>query len=957
MAKDLTEKSNKVNISFDKSTALKLIVVIISLISAFFAQSIIYKPRFGTMIDSDMDSLGNLYTLSVDEKSAKYKVTKIATDGKVIYELNLEKPSSGEFITYRNLEVDPKGNFFIVQEIKDTEAIVANSSQYPITKEKLTMYDTNGKELKTVASHDFSAEKLNSTSGYIKKIQIANQKLSIICSNNNSYDIYSVNPYFDESPVKSLSFNVSPPTSDDYNWVNDISVLSNGNVVYSTKSGDLFLLSKDGSSSNCKSLLPTADNSISSMYVDRLDHIFFVDLRTGNFYSFDTNAMNISLVHGLEDEIKLNDLKIKDLRKIRPINENDFFASSKTFVNPYYVRFGSTYNLISDIRYKFWPLGLAFTILGAGALVLVIFLIMQIFKIGIKRTYVSVKASVMFLPVFLFVMSSVVALSAKKSLSKYTDVLRQNQSIGAKIVSEKIDGNSLPKMLSSSNYMSNDFASMKISLQNAYNDLKEKVGDNSDYIVVYLSENGKIYSITNNKHSGSSKYYDDLKFADPDMTQEKISLVDTLLERDEIENIYSIWTDIQEKNKTSVISLFRDIHGDLSACFVPIKNSEGNVIGMIGNFLDERAHVKKEFFSILREMSIFVGATSILILAYLCLVVWFLLRPMRTLNHGINVMINGHWKNRVPIVSKDEFARISVAFNNMSDKLEMYTNNLMDLNSEYLRFVPKRLLKLIGKDKITSTNVGDGLLSTLSIVYITFNIHSIEDSNNVENNLFLQLKQTYSDMFDIVSNNKGVVQNFSSLGATLLFNDPYDALNSSLQIFETKKDNIISKNMRISIGLGPSFVGLIGNDVRRGVTISSLEMQRLIKVDKGIDKLGVSFIATNSVIEKIKEKTKISFRFIGRFKDILGLKWENLYQVIDNSNTLEKENNIRTKSIFERAVQLYIDGEYGESRKLFVEVLNYNKNDSTALYYINLCDIKASDIDHKYKLGDSFEEI
>ena len=955
MAENSKINSNKVNISFDKSNVLKLIVVIISLICAFFAQSIIYKPRFGTMIDSDMDTLGNLYILSVDEKSTKYKLTKIGTNGRVLFELNLEKSSGGEFITYRNLEVDSKGNFFIVQETKDTEAIVTNSSQYPITKEKLIMYDTNGKQLKTVATHDFNKENLSTTSGYVRKIQIINQKLSIICANNNSYDIYSVNPYFDEAPVKSLSFNVSPPKADDYSWINDVSVLSNGNVVYSTKSGDLFLLSKEGTLNNCKSLFPNSENSISYMYVDNFDHVFFVDLRTGNFYSFDTNAMNISLVYRLEDEIKLNDLKIKDLRRIRPINENDFFAPSKTFVNPYYVRFGNTYNLISDIKYKFWPLGLAFTILGACALVLIIFLIMQIFKIGIKKTYISVKASVMFLPVFLFVMSSVVSLSAKKSLNKYTNVLRQNQSIGAKIVSEKINGDSLSKMLSGANYMSNDFLSMKISLQNAYNDLKDKVGDDSDYIVVYSYENGKIYSITNNKHSGNSKYYDDLKFADPDMTQEKVSLVDTLLERDEIENIYSIWNNLQGKDESSVFSLFRDIHGDLSACFVPIKNSDGAVVGMVGNFLDERAHVKKEFFAILREMSTFIGITSILILAYLCLVVWLLLRPMRILNHGINVMINGHWKNRVPIVSKDEFARISIAFNNMSDKLEMYTNNLMDLNSEYLRFVPKSLLKLIGKDKITSANVGDGLLSNLSIAYITFNIHSIEDSNNVENNLFLQLKQTYSSMFDIVANIGGIVQNFSSLGATLLFNDPHDALKSSLQILETKQNNIVSKNIRISIGHGPSFVGLIGNDVRRGVTISSLEMQRLIKIDRGIDKLGARFVTTDSIIDKVKSESKISFRFIGRYKDIGGLQWKNLYQVINDSDQLQKENKIRTKSMFERAVQLYIDGEFDEARKLFVEVLNSNKHDMTTLFYINMCDIRSNNLDKKYHIGDIFE--
>ena len=52
--------------------------------------------------------------------------------------------------------------------------------------------------------------------------------------------------------------------------------------------------------------------------------------------------------------------------------------------------------------------------------------------------------------------------------------------------------------------------------------------------------------------------------------------------------------------------------------------------------------------------------------------------------------------------------------------------------------------------------------------------------------------------------------------------------------------------------------------------------------------------------------------------------------------------NIRTKSEFKRAVQLYIDGNLEKSRALFVYVLHNNRNDVTALYYFNMCDLKSS---------------
>ena len=951
----------KVTISFDKSMILKIFFVILSFLISFFAQKMLYKPQFGTMIDFDMDSSGNVYILSVDERSEQYKVTKVDNLGYVNFEQKLDKSPSGKFFSYRDLEVDSKGNFFIIQEIKDKDVAVSNSSQYPISKEKIEMFSYTGKKIKTVAEHDFSSEGISSTDEYIKKIQVINQKLSIMCANGNMFEVHYVNPYVDESPSKGISFKVNPPTVDDYNWVNDLSISSDGNVFYSTKSGNFYMInSADGSMSDLKTLLPSSESSVSCMSIDAFDNIFFTDLRTGNFYKFSGKTNNGSLLYSIENNIKINDLKIKDLRRIYATKEGYFYASSKSFINPYYVQFGNVNNLISNIRYHIFPYGILFIILGACILLLLFFLIWKISTVGFKRTYISLKATFMFLPAFLIAVSLIVVISTKKSLDKYTKVLRQNQSIGAKIVAQEIKycANLLPNMIYGQNYMSKDFSSMKVAINNACNDIKDKVGDNSDYIVIYTSDGSKIYSVTSNKYSGSYSYYEDLKFADPDMVDDSIAIVDSFLERDEIETIYSSWSSLKDSDQSSIISKFRDVHGDLIACFAPIKDDKGNIVGMVGNFLDENSHVRKKFLQILKESSLFVGISSILIFAYLCFIMWILLRPMRVLNSGISEMINGHWKNRVPIVSKDEFARISVAFNNMSNKLETYTDNLMDLNTEYLRFVPKKLLNLMGKDKITETNVGDGSSSEMSIVYITFNISKIEKTNNFENNLFLQLKQSYLKIFDIVEKNNGVVQNFASLGATLIFKDPMDALRNSIQILETSEDNIVYKNMRISTGYGPLFVGLIGNDVRRGVSIASEEMQRLIKIDKGMKKINVNFSATESMISKIRKEFDPSlFRLIGRLKDISELTWIKLYEIISSSDTLRKEYNIRTKSMFERAVQLYIDGSFDQARKLFVDILNINKDDSVSLYYINMCDIKLNNIDKNYglKIGEILE--
>ena len=954
------DSKNKVGNFFSNSILIKIIFILISLLISFFAQQVYYKPNFGTMIDSDMDASGNTYVLSVSEKSSQYKVTKISPDGKVSFEMKLPKPNANEFFKYKYLEVDSKGNFFITKEVRNLDTIVSNPTKYPISKESIRMYDDQGKSVKEVASFDYASASMYPTVERVKKVQIVNQKLTIVCFNENVVEIIGVNPYLDQPPTKELTFSVNPPLQSDYDWINDYAVTLSGSVVYSTKSGDLYLVRSDAPVTNCNSLLPVSENSISSMCTDRLNNVYFMELETGTFYKFNTDTMSMSIedIYLSDSSIKIDDLTIKDLRKIRAINEDDFFGASKTFVNPFFVRFGNTPKLISNISYKFFPYGLIFTLVGALLLLALILFAYKFFKIGLTRTYVSVKATFMFLPVFIAFMMSIVFYSTNKSMSNYIKVLRQNQTVGSKLIAEKLDGDSLVHCLYNSNYMSPEFQSMKNAVNSAYIDLKNKVGDNSDYIVVYAINNNKIYSVINNKYSGDSKYYEMLKFADPDMTQNKISIVDSSLERDEIENIYSIWSRLQDKQDDSIISTFRDIHGNLDAAFVPIKNSAGAVVGMVGNFIDEQSHIKTKMFEVLRNSSFLIGITSVLVFLYLCLILWIILKPMRIMKRGIEFMVNGHWNHKIPIVSKDEFASISMAFNNMSDKLEEYTNNLMDLNSEYLRYVPKELLNFVGKNKITQTSVGNGQCSTVSIVYITFNIRSLsEEISDVEHEMFLSLQNCYSKMFDVVASNSGVVQNFSSLGATLIFNDKKSAMNSALQIFELDLSPIIKKNMRITVGSGKSFIGILGTDIRRGVSMASEEMLRLIKIDSGIQKLGIRFASTGSGISDISKNISILTRFVGKIKDISEISWVNIYEIINTSNTFEKDLILQTKSMFERAIQLYMDDNIKDARELFVDVLHKNKNDKVTLYYINMCDLKLNSKLDINKLEGAFGEI
>ncbi|MDR1364862.1 MAG: HAMP domain-containing protein [Oscillospiraceae bacterium] len=927
----------------------QVMFLVFSFLLAFFVQAKYYKPNLGTFLGSNMDASGNVYSLSVKKDSNQYKITKIDKNGIVKFENYLEATDNESSAAYRNIEVDLKGNIYLVCESRYTNAVVSTPDSYPIAKETVLMYDSNGVKIKQVILFDFVSTGNMSTVGYIRKLQIVDQKLVVIGAEKNRFDIVTINPYVDESPSKDYSFNVNPPANlqeAEAEWANDVSVISSGKLFYTTKRGDFLSVDTDGKTVDLRSILPNFENSIVSMSIDKLDNIYFTDVLTGTFYKLNTKSINVTPIYSLEDSLKIDDLKIKDLRRIRAIDVDDFYAASKNFENSFHARLSTTNYVTSNLRYAFFPWGLIYTFAGTIALILATLIIWSISKRALKRVSLAIRITGLFLPFFLIVMFALIFVTYLDSSSNYSKFLNNSQNVWTKILSEKIDGNLLENLAAPSNYMSPEYAKTDISLKASYVDLNDKISDISDYVVLYVAKGNQLYSAIDNRYLGKSKSYSELKFANPDMVPAEISLIDCFLETNEITNLYSIWDKLRNGEEKIAFAKFKDVHGGLSASFAPISNSNGRIVGFVGNFIDEKIHVKDELLKILIKHSLIIGATTILVFLYLCIIIIFALYPLRKLGKGLDSMINGRWKTRVTIHANNELSDIASTFNEMSSRLEKYTDNLIDLNSKYLRFVPKELLSLTGKEKITQVKINEKKLSELSMLYITFNIAPVRNTQeNFENFMFNALQESYENIFKIIESGRGIIQNFSNLGAMILFpTSPKDAVTVAFQIFEAKIHPKIKENMRLGLGFGDALIGIIGDNVRRGISVVSDEFLRLIKIDININKFGVNLVATESIIKQVSQESSIAYRFLGKFRDVAGTSWVKIYEIIDSVDVPKKELYIGTKETFEKAINNFLNGDFETARNLFADVLQQNSDDKAALYYLNVCEQKVQNL-------------
>lgn len=933
-----------------------IFLIILGLVLGYLVQFTFYRPDFGVFLSSDMDPGGNIYVLGVNTDVDKYKVTKVNSVGQVQFQMNLESSTDKIQNTYRFIESDSKGNFYIVKEERDIYTVANDKSEYPILRETVLMYDTGGNYVKQVASADFSQDASPPIVPYIRKLQIVGQKITLVCAIDNTYRVITADPMQDKQNEELKIFSINPVSEQvakNVDWVQDIAVLSNGRVIYSTKSGKFYAMDNQSTFLDYTEVVSRDTTLLTGFSVDEGDNLYFTDALSGNFYKMDTRSISTTNIYQLESGIVPNtDIKIKDLRTPKLISIDDYYAPSKDFSNPYHVRFGANSLVVKNITGAFIPGGLLITIVVMAAVIGLYFLIKLAIRYEIKRIPLAIRITGLFFPIFLVSMLVLLFITVKDASDEYVKVLKNDEDIGAKIAADHIDGDLFFSLDHTGDYMNTNYMSLNNMMQEAYNDIASKIGDRSDYVVAYVVKNNKIYSTFSSKYKAESESYESLKYTNPDMITNNTMLVDYALERSETEKIYNAWKSFtSEIEVADIVRIdFDDVYGDLSASFAPIKTRDNKIVGFVGNFIDGGVHKDRKIRQILEHSSSAILITAVLVFGYMCLIVKYSLRPIKVLEKSINAMGKGIWNTRARVTSKDEFADIAETFNLMSAKMDKYTSNLMLLNEKYVKYAPSEIFKLIGKDKITSVHLHDYKVLNMNILYLTFNI-SCQDTGSFssEKELFDLLNASYEAFFNVAEKNRGVVHIFSSIEARILFpHSAEDAFNAAMQFKEVFINDKIRETINLTLGSGEVLLGISGNAKRRGVLTVSDQVMQLFNIDRYLRTLKINHVATDSFIAKLPQTGLCNYRYIGKIGKVYSHGSIGVYEIIDMSNQYRKDLYINTKELFESAVKVYRNCEFIKARKMFADVLKINSKDAVSIHYLMRCDEQINGTDNKF---------
>lgn len=353
--------------------------------------------------------------------------------------------------------------------------------------------------------------------------------------------------------------------------------------------------------------------------------------------------------------------------------------------------------------------------------------------------------------------------------------------------------------------------------------------------------------------------------------------------------------------------------------------------------------------SILLLVGIFTGIFTSFIYIFL-FVRWTtegIVGPVKELLANMQLTGQGELDQFSIVRTNDEIGELTEGFNEMSQKLKDYFNNISRINRANSRFVPRQFIEFLGKDSIADVQLGDQIQKEMTILFSDIrNFTTISEEMTPKEN-FDFLNNYLGYMEPVIRNNNGFIDKFMGDSIMAIFSESAeDALHAAIEMRiklqefnqvmgQFGKDPIDSG---IGIHTGMLMLGIVGGEGRMDGTVISDAVNLASRIE-GLTKLyGGSIIISEDTLIKLNDPSNYNFRFL----DIVKVKGKKeavyVFEIIDGERLQIKELKTQTKEKFAKALQFYKNQDLPAAIKLFKEVRKINKDDKAADLYVSRCE-------------------
>lgn len=250
----------------------------------------------------------------------------------------------------------------------------------------------------------------------------------------------------------------------------------------------------------------------------------------------------------------------------------------------------------------------------------------------------------------------------------------------------------------------------------------------------------------------------------------------------------------------------------------------------------------------------------------------------------------------------------------------------------YYRFAPKQIEQILAKTSIMEVEPGDKARVTGTLAFVSYP----ENSGVNEEAYLRRVSREYQYLGEKQKEYEGILLSDNSDLTTmqLLFQkETRKALNFGVEMSMSQEDN--SRGQAFVLLHHTSFLyGVVGDEEQTFTYLLSNEMKMLERYVEKLRSMGIRMAVTDAVYELVEKET--TGRYIGYLEE--GNCRFRLYEILDAYPAKERQRRLDSREKFQKALELFYQGDYYLGRNAFTEVLKESPNDEVAKWYLFLCE-------------------
>jgi predicted ATPase/class 3 adenylate cyclase len=264
------------------------------------------------------------------------------------------------------------------------------------------------------------------------------------------------------------------------------------------------------------------------------------------------------------------------------------------------------------------------------------------------------------------------------------------------------------------------------------------------------------------------------------------------------------------------------------------------------------------------------------------------------------------------------------------------------LTNAYSRFTPREYLRFLGHDSILDVKLGDHRHENMTVLFSDVRSYTaISEQLTPEENF--QLMSTYfKQMSKIVAGHQGIINQLLGDGIMAFFTDPGKALEAAvamqLRLQRYNRSRLASGHipLRVGIGLhtGPVIIGIMGDEGRMDITISSDTVNTASRIEGLTKHFGANILLSEQVVAQLSDAARQQLRTLGKVQ-LQGKSEEvGIFECFGGDEPETSAGKAASRPAFQAALSAYAAGQFQSAADGLSQVAALNADDRPAQFFL-----------------------